>query len=123
MIKDTVKDGSIRYTIESIQYVAEPGTSLYDSIIDKAQERWNKVTRTFVPINRTINMPTLIDETFMGTVRLDGQIVPWWRAADRERGWVDVWANLSDDDLNLDLAARLHRLFGIVTFEAKTVTL
>jgi len=103
----TIEPGSLRYTdSKGTKSIAQPDSNLYRVICDVAQERFDKVTRTWLKIPN--KYPTALKSGDDYRVYLDGVIVPWWRAADRDRGWVEVWAEDS---------RTLHRLFGKVAFE------
>lgn len=98
--------GSLRYTdSKGVKSVAQPDSNLYKTICDVAQERFDKVTRCWVRIPEHCAKRVKRGDDYC--VYLDGVIVPWWSAADSERGFVDVVLSVGTH----------HRLFGVVTLE------
>lgn len=107
-----IEPNSLRFTNSTGEFtIVAPSADDYDSFIPFAQEKFDKVTRTWRRLDR--DAPMFIEEGARYRVYLDGSIIPWFVRADRDRGFVDVWAELP---AAFDKVRYIHRLFGIVTF-------
>lgn len=100
--------GSMRFTDHNNEkLIFEPDSEMYKSYCHVAQEIWDHHLHIWKKIPD--RYPTRINSGDDYNVYLNGQIVPWWSAADSLRGFVDVIVGSNIK----------HRLFGEIKFEAR----